>query len=51
MNQKDYAENRDLIFDWIDEQWALTALTPGYINGPEDVDKKGCFVWKYELGN
>jgi hypothetical protein len=44
MNQKDYSKNISLIWDWIDEQWALMALMPGYINGPADVDRENCFV-------
>lgn len=44
MNQKDYAENRELVWDWIDEQWALLALMPGYIMDPVDADKEQCFV-------
>jgi hypothetical protein len=45
MNRKDYAENIELIWDWIDEQWALTALMPGYIiMDSVDTDKEQCFV-------
>jgi len=44
MNQKDLNESRDLLFDWIDEQPALTALMPGYVNDPADVDREGCWV-------
>ena len=44
MNQKDYSKNISLIWDWIDEQRALMALMPGYINDPADVDRENCFV-------
>ena len=44
MNLKELNESRDLLFDWIDEQQALTALMPGYVNGPADVDREGWFV-------
>jgi hypothetical protein len=44
MTQKNYAKNRDLLLDWIDEQWALRALMPGYIMDPVDTDKERCFV-------
>jgi len=44
MNQTDYAKNIERVWDWIDEQQALTALMPGYVNGPVDVDKEGWFV-------
>ena len=30
--------------DWIDEQWALKHLMPGYFNDAADVDREGCFV-------
>lgn len=44
MNQTDYAKNIERVWDWIEEQQALTALMPGYVNGPADVDKEGWFV-------
>lgn len=44
MNQKDYEKNINWVWDWIEEQQALTALMPGYINDPVDVDKEDCFV-------
>lgn len=44
MNQKDYSKNISLLWDWIDEQWALTALMPGYILDPADMDNENCFV-------
>jgi len=50
MNQKDYFKNISIIWDWIDEQWALMAIMPGYINDPADVDKEGCFVYQYYPG-
>jgi hypothetical protein len=30
--------------DWIDEQWALKHLMPGYFSDPADLDMEGCFV-------
>ena len=30
--------------DWIDEQWILKKLWPGYVNDPVDLDKEGCFI-------
>ena len=44
MNPPNYAKNIERVWDWIDEQQALTALMPGYVNDPVDVDKEGWFV-------
>ncbi len=46
LNRHDSRANANInaLCDWIDEQWALKRLMPGYINDPADVDKEGCFV-------
>jgi hypothetical protein len=44
MNRTDYAKYIESLWDWIDEQQALTALMSGYVNGPVDVDREGWFV-------
>jgi len=44
MNQTEYAKAIGGLWDWIEEQQALTALMPGYINDPADVDREECWV-------
>lgn len=51
MNQKDYEANINRIWDWIDECQALDSIVHGYPNDAIDVDKEGCFVYKYQPGD
>ena len=44
MNQKDYNENIELIWDFIEAYQALEATFRGYVNDPIDIDKENCFV-------
>jgi hypothetical protein len=44
MNQKDYNDHIETIWDWIEDQQALQRIMPGYFNDPVDVDTEGCFV-------
>lgn len=47
MQNKDILGTNEYISDlcdWIEEQWALKALLPGYANDAADVDREGCFV-------
>lgn len=44
MKQEEYNQNIVQIWDWIEEQQALSQVFPGYANDPVDVDREGAWV-------
>lgn len=44
MNQEEYKDGIETLWDLIEVLTALDKQWPGYFNDPADVDREGCFV-------